>query len=319
MTQSFPSAGHRVTIQPETFTLTRAERTRFSITLVRAPSPGRATVLVVPAMGMPAGYYDKLISDLAASGLGASVMELRGHETSGGRLPGWRYNFGYADLVDDVAAAVDHLGRISPDSPICLLGHSLGAHVSSVYAAHHAERVSGLIMVAAGSIHWRLWSVKHLILTQGVALLAHLIGHHPGTRLGFGGREARGVMADWARFARTGSLRFGRPRTDHQRSAAPARSSGARRVHRRRFPGTGSRGRRAGGDDAVTHADACARRSERTRPFRDGPLPVGAYSGPGRPHHPVLAGRAGARQRVVKNPTVMVWLPLCSRASTSSS
>ncbi len=218
MTQSFPSAGHRVTIQPETFTLTRAERTRFSITLVRAPSPGRATVLVVPAMGMPAGYYDKLISDLAASGLGASVMELRGHETSGGRLPGWRYNFGYADLVDDVAAAVDHLGRISPDSPICLLGHSLGAHVSSVYAAHHAERVSGLIMVAAGSIHWRLWSVKHLILTQGVALLAHLIGHHPGTRLGFGGREARGVMADWARFARTGSLRFGRPRTDHQQA-----------------------------------------------------------------------------------------------------
>jgi predicted alpha/beta hydrolase len=215
MTLAVTTERDRVKRQPETLTLTRPEGTRFSVTLLRAPSPGRATVLVVPAMGMPAGYYETLISDLAASGLGAGVMEQRGHEHAGGRLPGWRYDFGYADLVDDVAAAVDLVGRTSPDSPILLLGHSLGAHICSVYAAHRADQVAGLVMVAAGSIHWRLWSVRHLILTQGVAVLARLIGHHPGTRLGFGGREARGVMADWARFARTGRLRFGRPRTDH--------------------------------------------------------------------------------------------------------
>jgi predicted alpha/beta hydrolase len=35
-------------------------------------------------------------------------------------------------------------------------------------------------------------------------LLAHLVGRLPGRQIGFGGNEARGVIADWARSGRTG-------------------------------------------------------------------------------------------------------------------
>src|SRR5699024_1224755 len=34
--------------------------------------------------------------------------------------------------------------------------------------------------------------------------LGALLGYYPGKRLGFAGNEARGVMADWARSARSG-------------------------------------------------------------------------------------------------------------------
>ena len=38
--------------------------------------------------------------------------------------------------------------------------------------------------------------------------LARMLGYFPGRRLGFGGREARTVIAQWAHSARTGSYTF---------------------------------------------------------------------------------------------------------------
>jgi predicted alpha/beta hydrolase len=200
----------------ETLTVERAEGTRFAVTLARAADPAAPVVLVSPALGMPAGYYGRLVVALAQAGLNGAVMEQRGHEVSGGRKPGRGYDFGYADLVDDIGSAVDAVAAALPEAPAYVLGHSLGGQVASVYAATHPDRLAGLILVASGSIHWRLWTWRHLLLTQGIAALARVVGHYPGERVGFAGREARGVMTDWARLARTGHLRFGRPRVDHE-------------------------------------------------------------------------------------------------------
>ena len=193
-------------------TIIRADGTRFAVTLHPAAAAG-PVVLVVPAMGMPAGYYGKLATALADAGWSTAVMEQRGHEETGGRRPGRRHDFGYADLVDDIDAAASLLA--ADGDGLVLLGHSLGGQVGSAYAASHPDRLTGLILVASGSVHWRLWSPAFLVLSQGFGLLAQAVGHFPGTRLGFAGREARGVMRDWARFARTERLAFGRPRVDH--------------------------------------------------------------------------------------------------------
>ncbi len=62
--------------------------------------------------------------------------------------------------------------------------------------------------------------MRHLLLTQSIALSARLLGHFPGDRVGFGAREATTQMRDWARFARTGHLAFGHPRQDHTAALA---------------------------------------------------------------------------------------------------
>lgn len=201
-------------VEPERHVVARADGTTFAVTYHPGPA-GAPVVLVVPAMGMPAGYYGKLLTALADAGLGAAVMEQRGHEAAGGSRPGWRHDFGYADLVDDIGQAVDLLGEVAPAAPAYLLGHSLGGQVGSVYAATNPDRLAGLALVAAGSVHWRPWGAGFLAMSQGMGLLARVVGHFPGTRVGFAGREARGVMTDWARFARTGRLRFGSPPVDH--------------------------------------------------------------------------------------------------------
>jgi len=200
---------------PEKLTLTRPDGTSSTVTLVRAADPEAPVVLVVPAMGMRAGYYQPLLAALAAAGVSAATMEQRGHEESGGPVPGWRHDFGYADLVDDVAAAIDELERVAPGAPAYLLGHSLGGQVGSAYVATHPDRLAGLIFVAASSPYWRHWRPGFLPVSQGMGLLAQVVGHFPGTHVRFAGREARGVMRDWARFARTGRMRFGRPAIDH--------------------------------------------------------------------------------------------------------
>lgn len=192
----------------------RADGTRFAVTLhPSASGPTGPVVLVVPAMGMAAGYYGKFATALAAAGWSTAVMEQRGHEETGGRRPGRRYNFGYADLVTDIEASVRLLS--ADGAEVYLLGHSLGGQVGSVFAARHPSRLAGLILVAAPSPYWRSYSPLFLPVSQAMALLARFVGHFPGQRVRFAGREARGVMADWARLARTGRLDFGRPRVDH--------------------------------------------------------------------------------------------------------
>jgi predicted alpha/beta hydrolase len=193
----------------EELTVERPEGTRFAVTLARAAEPSAPMVLVSPAMGMPAGYYVRLVEALAGAGVHGAVMEQRGHEVAGGRRPSRSYDFGYADLVADVGSALDALAAAVPGAPAYVLGHSLGGQVATVYAATHPERLAGLVLVASGTIHWRVWSAKHLLMTQSIATLARVVGHYPGERVGFAGREARGVMTDWARLARTGHLRFG--------------------------------------------------------------------------------------------------------------
>lgn len=199
---------------PEDILIHRPEGTCFTLRWYPGPA-GAPVLLVVPAMGVQAGYYNKLAPALREAGLSVAVTELRGHEASGGRRPSRRYDFGYADLVEDVGRAVDELRGRAPQAQLLLLGHSLGGHVGSVYAAQHPDALAGLMLVATGSVWWRLWDWRMYAVGVLMRLLAALLGYFPGHRLGFAGREARGQIRDWTRFNRTGRLEFGVPRTNH--------------------------------------------------------------------------------------------------------
>ena len=47
-----------------------------------------------------------------------------------------------------------------------------------------------------------------------MGVVGRVVGHFPGKQLKFAGREARTLMKEWARYARTGRLRFGSPARD---------------------------------------------------------------------------------------------------------
>lgn len=172
-----------------------------------------ALVVVFPAMGVPARYYRPFAADLAATGLWPVVADLRGTGSSTPR-PTRSSRYGYTDLADDVGAVLDALKDRRAGRPTVLLGHSLGGQACALHLARSGDStVDGLVLVAVGLPHWRCYAGVHrgqvLAITQTIGLAATLLGVWPGWA--FGGRQARGVIRDWAYTARHGRFPFPAP------------------------------------------------------------------------------------------------------------
>jgi predicted alpha/beta hydrolase len=169
-------------------------------------TPDAPVVLIWPAMGVRARYYRPFAAALRAAGLGVVVADLRGTGEST-PAPSRSCRYGYAELAGDIAAVLAALKPRLDGRTRVLLGHSLGGQAAVLHQAlHDADVVDGLALVAVGLPWWRRypgprgWGV--LPYTQGIAATARLLGVWPGW--GFGGRQARGVIRDWAYTARTG-------------------------------------------------------------------------------------------------------------------
>ena len=160
----------------------------------------------MPAMGMPARHYLPLAQALAVAGVAVVLHEWRGIGSSD-RRAGRDCNWGYRQLLqDDLPAGVAAVRQRWPQARCWLGGHSLGGQLGLLYASLHPHDFAGMVLVASGAPYWRRFRHGWLI-GAAYALapwLAALIGHLPGRRIGFGGNEARGVIADWARSGRSG-------------------------------------------------------------------------------------------------------------------
>ena len=166
----------------------------------------RAAVLMLPALGIQARLYRRLGALLAESGIGMAALEQRGHGRSSLR-PSRRCDYGFREwLTADIPAALDWLHARTPRVPLYLAGHSLGGHLALMARSLYPEKVAGVILVTTATPYYGCYQgvtrqqVRFLI--AGVPILAALLGYYPGDRLGFGGREARRLMADWLVMAR---------------------------------------------------------------------------------------------------------------------
>ncbi|MFC0509115.1 alpha/beta fold hydrolase [Micromonospora costi] len=168
--------------------------------------PGAPVVVIWPAMGVRARYYRPLAAALRAEGLAVAVADLRGTGAST-PAPSRRSRYGYAELAGDVGAVQEALKPRLDGRTRVLLGHSLGGQAALLHLAlHGSDTVDGLALVAVGLPYWRAYPGRRgygvLPYTQGIAATAALLRVWPGW--GFGGRQARGVIRDWAYTARTG-------------------------------------------------------------------------------------------------------------------
>lgn len=168
--------------------------------------PASPLVILWPAMGVPARYYRPFAQQLAERGLAVAVTDLRGTGAST-PAPSRRSRYGYAELAGDVAAVLEALKPERDGRRTILLGHSLGGHACVMHLALTGDTtVDGLALVACGVPYWRVYGGPRgaavLPYTQGISAVAGLLGVWPGW--GFGGRQARGVIRDWAHSARTG-------------------------------------------------------------------------------------------------------------------
>lgn len=167
-----------------------------------------SVAVVLPAMGVPARWYDGLAHALASSGRPTVVVEFPGQGDSPVAVTR-DTAIGYQELLaSEVAAGMAFVAERWPGAPRVLVGHSLGGQLSLLYAASHPGEVAAIALLAAGTIHWRAFDGVAgpgiLAVTQVARMIAAVRGLFPGDRLGFGGRQPRRLISDWGRVGLTG-------------------------------------------------------------------------------------------------------------------
>lgn len=189
------------------------------------PQEDKGTVLLMfPAMGVTASYYDALGGALAEKGIHVFAVDLRGNGHSSIR-PSRKLNFGYADQLNhEYTDSVQHVREHFPDHKLLLSGHSLGGQLACLYASRATHRIDGLLLVASCSVYYGgytgMAAVRTLLGTQFLFLVSATLGYLPGKQVGFGGLEARGVISDWSRQARTGRYRLNGDPVDYEQTLA---------------------------------------------------------------------------------------------------
>lgn len=172
---------------------------------LHAVEGSRDGLLWFPALGVPASKYDALASSLASQGIHCAVHEWRGLGSSSLRARRG-VDWGYRELLqEDIPATLDALqGGVRWRYG----GHSLGGQFAAMAAARHPATCAGLVLVATGVPHERLYPGRQRLgvgaFARALPPLTALAGYYPGDRLRFAGREAGRLMRDWAATVRSG-------------------------------------------------------------------------------------------------------------------
>ena len=187
--------------------LTAADHHRFRL-LLRTPAEPVAALLWLPALGIAARHYLPFAEALTARGVAVFLHEWRGHGSSdqrAGRNTDWAYR---ALLTTDLPASVECVRRRFPTLPKIVGGHSLGGQLAACLLGLQPQAAERLWLVASGSPFWRVFPRPRAWLLplsyRFLPWLADRNGSLPGRSIGFGGKEARGVMRDWARTGLSG-------------------------------------------------------------------------------------------------------------------
>lgn len=164
-------------------------------------------VLILPAMGVPAGYYRRFAQELGRHGLTVAVADQRGTGASTPRAARG-IDYGYPELVADVGVQLAHLGDFFAGRPVLLLGHSIGGHLASLYLAGDPDpSARGMALVATGIPWSRFFGWRGPLVrayANGLLIGARTLGYWPWE--GTTGRQPIGVIRDWGHTIRRGSL-----------------------------------------------------------------------------------------------------------------
>jgi predicted alpha/beta hydrolase len=165
-------------------------------------------------MGVPARFYEPFVTRVAAScgALVAEIVELPGQGTHPMRARRGA-DYGYREIVEEILpAAVETTAARRRGCRVAVLGHSLGGQLAVLASASLAARIDALVLIAAGTAHWRVWPqrsrVRAAVAVHAVAAAASLLPWYPGEKFGFGGNQSRRFMRDWMFNARSGRYRL---------------------------------------------------------------------------------------------------------------
>ncbi|MEI6802185.1 MAG: alpha/beta fold hydrolase [Burkholderiales bacterium] len=196
----------------QTLNVTTPDAHRFEAKLFCLPDERAPVMIFLSALGTPARVYGRFAREMNLHGVQVCAPDWRGIGSSSVRA-GRTSDFGYQHLIElDLVALIAAVRERLPHAPLWLGGHSLGGQLALLGAARDPDGIAGVVLIASGSVHHPCYSGKLRWAVRSLAWMSSvtgpLLGYFPGARVGFGGREAAGLMRDWSHVARTGEYRI---------------------------------------------------------------------------------------------------------------
>lgn len=208
-----------------TFEVTSPDQHRFELIHVGSDD-ATWRLLMVPAMGISARNYIIFAKQLAQLGAEVFIHEWRGLGSSSLRASR-TCDWGYRELLMDLEGSLEKIKAQSDDranTPLLVAGHSLGSQLALLLQAIRPESIDGAVCIAGGAPFYKAFPFPMRsalrVMFWAMPWLAQRVGHYPGYRLGFAGREARSVMRDWAKSGRTGRYKPSGVGTDLEQAMA---------------------------------------------------------------------------------------------------
>ena len=170
----------------ETFTLDGRDDVPVNVLSWPTSDTPDKILLLLHGLGEHPARYARLADSLNAAGIALVAPTHRGH----GENPELRGHFsdkhGWRDVIEDCFVVFDHLKAQYPETPIVLMGHSMGSFLAQSFAMQRSGELAGLVL--SGST----WPSKLQVAPGWV--LAALLGLVSGRReqsalldkLGFG-------------------------------------------------------------------------------------------------------------------------------------
>ncbi|WP_218510118.1 alpha/beta hydrolase [Variovorax sp. dw_308] len=139
-----PAEVEAIAAQADGLTLRRPDGETLALRewTVEGASP-RAVVQITHGLGEHMDRYDHVAQRLNSWGFDVRAHDHHGHGRSSGPRGGLPSTM---RLIDDLAAVVDETRRVYPDTPLILLGHSMGGLVAASFVSREVRPVEALVM-----------------------------------------------------------------------------------------------------------------------------------------------------------------------------
>lgn len=187
------------------FTIERLESgpQRFISLRCYSPTAPRGTIIMAPAMAVPAGYYQHFCQWLSEQNWRVLSFDYYGIGDSTGQ-PLKQLKTTISDWAQlDCQAVIAYARSVQPNGELVWFAHSIGGQLFGMIPNYHL--VDRMITVATGSGYWRdtMPTLKYLSLGLWygvVPWLVPMLGYFPGDKLGVIGNVPGPAMQQWRRW-----------------------------------------------------------------------------------------------------------------------
>ena len=132
----------------DTFWLNSSDALPLYVNRWYSEQPPKAVVMVAHGMAEHSARYERLGAALVAAGFELYAHDQRGHGKTAehGTLGHYADDNGWELVVGDLASLNHHIRQQHPQTPIFLLGHSMGSYIAQAYLMQHSSSLQGAII-----------------------------------------------------------------------------------------------------------------------------------------------------------------------------